>query len=194
MAKKIRKGTRTYSTKLKNAAHLLFFKHHRLPGVRGWELKKELGNEWIEVLDVLDSQLKPLDLKVTKVLDDPDNVFEPTRKQLEDSRFYITLKGTVEQKMAKSIGWRIDDIAGLAVALAYLMAKQGKAMRLDVENVLKEKLPGWKVKINLDKYIEQGYLGEEEKGSIYIDWRSRAEIDQKKLIDLIIGFRRKNGG
>ena len=47
---------------------LLFFKHHRLAGVRGWELRKELGSDWRNVLDVLDKQIKPLDLRVTRNL------------------------------------------------------------------------------------------------------------------------------
>lgn len=187
----MKRAERAYARKAKHAAHLLFFKHHRLPGVRGWELRQELGPEWQEVLDVLDSQLKALDLQVTRVFDDPDLYAEPTRAQLADARYYITLRGTVEQKTAKTIGWRIDDIAGLSVAVAYLISKQGKAPRRDVEKVLAEKLPGWRAKMNIDRYIGEGYLGEDEGGILYLDWRSRAEIDQKRLVDLVLSFRRK---
>ena len=70
----------------------------------------------------------------------------------------------------------------------HLISKQGKAPRRDVERVLEEKLPGWRVKLNLDKYIQQGYLGEDDQGVVYLDWRSRAEIDQKKLVDLVVAF------
>jgi len=70
--KRVRRAERAYSRKVKDAVHLLFFRHHRLPGVRGWELKQELGPEWLEVVDVLDGQLKNLDLRVTRVLDDPE--------------------------------------------------------------------------------------------------------------------------
>ena len=194
MARRLKRAERAYARKARQAVHILFFKHHRLPGVRGWELRQELGPEWIEVLEVLDSQLKPLDLQVTRVFDDPDLYAEPTRTQLADARYYITLRGRVDQKTAKTIGWRIDDIAGLAVAVAYLISKQGRALRGDVEKALAEKLPGWRVRMNLNRYIEEGYLGEAEGGILHLDWRSRAEIDQKQLVDLVLGFGRRSKG
>jgi len=191
MARRVRRSDTRYSRKVKEAVHLLFFKHHRLPGVRGWELRQELGAEWLDVVDVLDKQLKPLDLQVTRALDDPD-IIEPTRAQLADARFYITMRGSVDQKTAKTIGWRIDDIAGLAVTIAFLISRQGKTPRVDVERALAEKLPGWRAKMNVDRYIEEGYLGEDESGNLYIDWRSRAEVDQKQLVDLVLAFGRKS--
>jgi len=190
MAERVSRAERAYSRKVKDAVHLLFFTHHRLPGVRGWELRQELGTEWLQVIDVLDEQLKPLDLRVTRALDDPD-IVEPTSAQLTDARFYITMRGSVDQKMSKSIGWRIDDIAGLAVAIAYLISKQGKSPRTEVEKILSEKLPGWRTKMNIDRYIRQGYLGEDDRGTLFIGWRSRAEVDQKQLVDLVVGFGRK---
>jgi hypothetical protein len=190
MAGRMRRSDTRYSRKVKDAVHLLFFKHHRLPGVRGWELRQELGAEWLDVIDVLDRQLKPLDLQVTRALDDPD-IIEPTRAQLADARFYITMRGSVDQKTAKTIGWRIDDIAGLAVTIAFLISMQGKTPRVDVERTLGEKLPGWRAKMNVDRYIDEGYLGEDESGNLYIDWRSRAEVDQKQLVDLVLAFGRK---
>lgn len=190
MAERVSRAERAYSRKVKDAVHLLFFTHHRLPGVRGWELRQELGTEWLQVIDVLDEQLKPLDLRVTRAIDDPD-IVEPTSAQLTDARFYITMRGSVDQKMSKSIGWRIDDIAGLAVAIAYLISKQGKSSRTEVEKILSEKLPGWRAKMNIDLYIRQGYLGEDDRGTLFIGWRSRAEVDQKQLVDLVVGFGRK---
>ena len=191
MARRVRRAERAYSRKVKDAVHLLFFKHHRLPGVRGWELRQELGPEWLDVVDVLDKQLKPLDLRVSRVLDDPDIIDEPTRAQLADARFYITMAGTIDQKTAKTIGWRIDDIAGLAVTIAFLISKQGKSHRVDVERTLAEKLPGWRARMNIDRYVEQGYLGEDDGGILYMDWRSRAEVDQKQLVDLVLSFGRR---
>jgi hypothetical protein len=190
MAKKVTRVEKAYSRKVKDAVHLLFFTHHRLPGVRGWELRQELGTDWLQVVDVLDEQLKPLDLKITRVVDDP-NILEPSSAQLADARFYITMRGSVDQKTSKSIGWRIDDIAGLAVSIAYLISKQGKSSRSEVEEILAEKLPGWRTKMNIDRYIRQGYLGEDDRGTLYIGWRSHAEVDQKQLVDLVVGFGRK---
>jgi hypothetical protein len=190
MAQRVSKSQQLYQRKLKDAVHLMFFTHHKLPGVRGWELRKELGSEWQNVLEVLDKQLQPLDLKVTQVLDDPD-IIEPTNAQLQDARYYITMRGTVDQKTVKTIGWRIDDIAGLAVSVAYIISKQGKAPRQDVERILQEKLPGWRVRLNIDRYINQGYLGENEQGVLFLDWRARAEVDSKKLVDLVVSYGKK---
>ncbi len=190
MAKRVSRTDAVYQRKLKDAVHLLFFTHHKLPGVRGWELRKELGTEWQNIVEVLDKQLQPLDLKVTRVLEEPD-IIEPTGAQLQDARFYITMRGTVDQKTAKTIGWRIDDIAGLAVSVAYIISKQGKVPRQDIERVLSEKLPGWRVKLNLDRYIQQGYLGEDDQGVMFLNWRARAEIDSKKLVDLVVSFSKK---
>ncbi len=190
MAKGLKRAEAAYARKAREAARMLFFKHHALPGVRGWELREELGPEWLEVLEVLDSQIKPLGLQVTRVFEEPEAPMEPTRKQLEEARYYITLREGMDKGALKTIGWRIDDIAGLAVAVAYIVSRQGKAPREDVEKILSEKLPGWRVKINIDRYIQNGYLGE-EGGLLYLDWRSRAEIDQKKLLELILAFGRK---
>jgi len=192
MAKRVRSEA-GYARKLKDAVHLLFFQHHRLPGVRGWELRQELGPDWQNVLEVLDKQLHPFDLQVTRVLEET-NIVDPDQTQLADARYYITMRSGIDQKSAKTIGWRVDDIAGLAVAIAYIISKQGKAPRTDVEKILQEKLPGWRVKMSIDRYIQQGYLGEDEKGVIYMDWRSRAEVDQKQLVDLIVGFGKKAEG
>jgi hypothetical protein len=190
MAKRVSRTDAVYQRKLKDAVHLLFFTHHKLPGVRGWELRKELGTDWQNIVEVLDKQLQPLDLKVTRVLEEPD-IIEPTGAQLQDARFYITMRGTVDQKTAKTIGWRIDDIAGLAVSVAYIISKQGKVPRQDIERVLSEKLPGWRVKLNIDRYIQQGYLGEDDQGVMFLNWRARAEIDSKKLVDLVVSFSKK---
>ncbi len=84
------------------------------------------------------------------------------------------------------MGWRIDDIAGLATAISYIIAKKGKAPRKEVEELLRNKLPGWRVDINLNSYIRSGYLAEDEAKQLYLDWRTRAEIDQKALIDLLL--------
>jgi len=189
LAKRVRSDA-GYARKVKDAVHLLFFQHHRLPGVRGWELRQELGPDWQSVLEVLDKQLQPLDLQVTRVLDDP-NIMDPDQTQLADARYYITMSGGIDQKAAKTIGWRVDDIAGLAVAIAYIISKQGKAPRTEVERLLQDKLPGWRVKMSIDRYIQQGYLGEDDKGVLYMDWRSRAEVDQKQLVNLIVGFGKK---
>ena len=176
-----------YSRKLKRAAHLLFYKRHRKPGVKGWELKQSLGSVYPKVLRLLDSYLERLDLQVNTVFEGEKPAKQPTLAQLDKARFYVTLRGTIPPKETKLCGWRIDDIAGLAMAIAYIISKKGKAPRDEVEELLRDKLPGWRVDINIDRYLRAGYLAEDENALLYLDWRTRAEVDEKALVDLLLG-------
>ncbi|MEM2118160.1 MAG: hypothetical protein QW386_03975 [Candidatus Bathyarchaeia archaeon] len=180
-----------YASKLKRATHMLFYRRHAKPGVKGWELRKALGADYPKVLNILDNYLKALDLQVKTVFEEEKNVEKPTLEHLDKARFYITLRGELTPKEAKMIGWRIDDLAGLAIAIAYIISKKGKAPRKEVEELLRDKLPGWKVDINIDRYIRYGYLTQDENEQLYLDWRTRAEIDQKALIDLLLGTETK---
>jgi len=175
-----------YANKIKRAVHLLFYRKHRKPGVKGWELRKALGSDYPKVLKVLDKHLKPFDLQVKTVFEGEKPPEKPTLEQLNKARFCITLRGELTPKEAKMIGWRIDDLAGLAVTIAYIMSKKGKATRKEVQELLQNKLPGWKVGINVDRYIRYGYLMQDENEQLYLDWRTYTEVDQKALIDLVL--------
>lgn len=183
---KVSKRKATYAAKLKRATHLLFFKRHVKPGVKGWELCKALGSDYPKVLKIMDDYLKALDLEVKTIFEEGKQIEKPSLEQLDKARFYVALRGELVPKEAKMIGWRIDDFAGLAVAIAYIVSRKGRASREDVEKLLREKLPGWKVGLNVDRYIRYGYLTEDETGQLYLDWRTRAEVDQKSLIDLLL--------
>jgi len=175
-----------YASKIKRAIHMLFYQRHKKPGVKGWELRKALGSDYPKVLKILDDYLKALDLQVKTVFEEEKQVEKPTLEELDKARFYITLKGELTPKEAKMIGWRIDDLAGLAITITYIISKKGKATRKEVEELLRDKLPGWKVGLNIDRYIRYGYLTQDENEQLYLDWRTRAEVDQKALIDLIL--------
>jgi hypothetical protein len=175
-----------YASKLKRATHLLFYKRHTKPGVKGWELRKALGSDYPKVLKLLDDYLKMLDLQVKTVFEEERTVEKPTLEQLDKARFLITLRGEITPKEAKMIGWRVDDLAGLAISISYIISKRGKAPRKEVEDILRDKLPGWKVGLNVDRYIRYGYLTQDENGQLYLDWRTRAEVDQNALVDLVL--------
>ena len=175
-----------YASKLKRATHLLFYKRHTKPGVKGWELRKALGSDYPKVLKLLDDYLKMLDLQVKTVFEEERTVEKPTLEQLDKARFLITLRGEITPKEAKMIGWRVDDLAGLAIAISYIISKRGKAPRKEVEDILRDKLPGWKVGLNVDRYIRYGYLTHDENEHLYLDWRTRAEVDQNALVDLVL--------
>lgn len=175
-----------YTRKIKKAVHLLFYKHHRKPGVKGWELKKRLGADYPKVLNILDNFLEKLDLQIKTVFEGEKPAEKPTLEELNRARFYVTLRGELTPKETKLCGWRIDDIAGLAMAISYIISKKGRAPREEVEKLLRDKLPGWRVDINMNRYIRSGYLAEDENKQLYLDWRTRAEVDQNVLVDLLL--------
>jgi hypothetical protein len=176
-----------YARKIKRAAQLLFYKRHMKPGVKGWELKNSLGSDYPKILKVLDNHLKKLDLQVKTVFEGEEPTEKPTLEELNRARFFVTLRGGLPSKEAKMMGWRIDDIAGLAVAISHIISKSGKAPREEVEDMLRSKLPGWRVDMNMKRYIKAGYLAEDDNNILYLDWRTRAEVDQKELVELLLG-------
>jgi hypothetical protein len=184
----LRKKTKgIYASKVKRATHMLFYRRHQKPGVKGWELHRALGADYPKVLDVLDDYLKSLDLMVKTVFEEEKTpTGKPTLEELNRARYYVTLRGELTPKESKMIGWRIDDLAGLAVTISYIISKKGQALRKDVEELVGEKLPGWKVGINIDRYIRYGYLQQDDNDQLYLDWRTRAEVDEKALIDMLL--------
>jgi len=183
----LRKRKGVYASKMKRATHMLFYRRHQKPGVKGWELHRALGADYPKVLDILDDYLKSLDLQVKTVFEEEKTPSgKPSLEELDKARFYVTLRGELTPKETKMIGWRIDDLAGLAVAISYIISKKGQAPRKDVEELLSEKLPGWKVGLNIDRYIRYGYLQQDDNDQLYLDWRTRAEVDEKALIDLLL--------
>ncbi len=175
-----------YQRKLKRATHLLFYKRHRRPGVKGWELRKRLGSDYPKVLGLLDVYLEKLDLQVKTVFEGQRPTEKPALDELDRARFFVTLRGGLTPKEAKMSGWRIDDVAGLAIAIAFIISRKGKAPRNEVEDILRDKLPSWRVGMNLDRYIRGGYLSQDENQLLYLDWRTRAEVDEKALVDLLL--------
>jgi hypothetical protein len=174
-----------YGSKIKKATQILFYKHHQKPGVRGSELHKALGANYPKVLDLLDDYLKPLDLQVKTVFEEEKTPEKPTLQELDNARFYVALRGDLPTK-DRLIGWRIDDLAGLAVTISYIISKKGQTSRKDVEKLLSEKMPNWKIGLNIDRYIRYGYLGQDDNGQLYLDWRTRAEVDQRALINMLL--------
>ncbi|MFQ5999977.1 MAG: hypothetical protein ACE5J6_04290, partial [Candidatus Bathyarchaeia archaeon] len=80
-----------YARKIKRAAHLLFYRRHKKPGVKGWELRRKLGSDYPKVLKILDNRLESLDLQVKTVFDGEKPSGKPTLEQLDKARFFITL-------------------------------------------------------------------------------------------------------
>lgn len=170
------------SRKLKKAGQMLFFRRHRLPGVKGWELKQALGKGYMHIIDLLNAELENLGMEVKIVFERGEVSRHPGEEDLRRARFYVVLK---EPVVEKATGRRIDDLAALAASIAYITSRQGKVPRKDLEELLREKFPKWKVEMNLDRFIRQGYLGQEED-VLYLGWRTRAEIDREALMGLLL--------
>ena len=174
-----------HASKIKKASQMLFYKRHQKPGVKGWELHKALGMDYPKVLDLLDNYLKPMNLQVKVVFEEEKKPEKPTIEDLDRARFFVVLRSDSVAK-DKLMGWRIDDLAGLAITISYVVSKKGIVARKDVEKLLSEKLPGWKVGLNIDRYIRSGYLIQDEKSLLYLGWRTSAEVDERALIEMLL--------
>jgi len=174
-----------HAGKIKKASQMLFYKRHQKPGIKGWELHKALGADYPKVLDLLDDYLKPMDLRVKVVFEEEKKPEKPTIEELDRARFFVVLRNDSVTK-DRLMGWRIDDLAGLAITISYIVSKKGIVARKEVEKLLGEKLPGWKVGLNIDRYIRSGYLIQDEKSLLYLGWRTSAEVDEKALIEMLL--------
>lgn len=181
--------TRFYGDKLKRAIHLLLFKRGKMPGAKEWELKASLGKSYKQVIKQLDTLLADFDLEVKRVEPDHSQASQPVEgppsEDPDDARYLIALRGTLTPKEARLSGWRIDNLAALTVAIAYVVTKQGKAPREEVEKLLAEKIGKWKTLTLLDAFVRNGYLKEDEAGSLSLGWRTRSEVNLRDLMTLL---------
>ena len=172
-----------YADKLKRAVHLLLFHHGKMPGAREWELKEKVGKNYQQVLAQLNQLLSELDLEVKKVTEPQTAEVAPEAgSAVDEARYYVALKGTLGVKEARMIGWRIDNLAALSASVAYLVSKQGKAPREDLEKVLSVKFGRWKAATLVDIFLRTGYLDEDDAGVTSLGWRTRSEVDLRALM------------
>ena len=173
-----------YSDKLKRAVHLLLFRRGKMPGAKEWELKEKVGKNYAQVLEQLGTMLSELDLEIKKVTEPSSGRMVETDgpPQADEPRYYVTLKGTLGLKEAKMIGWRIDNLAALSGAIAYLVAKQGKAPREDLERVVAQKYGRWKAATLIDIFLRTGYIEEDDAGVTSLGWRTKSEVNLPALM------------
>ena len=173
-----------YSDKLKRAVHLLLFRRGKMPGAKEWELKEKVGKNYAQVLEQLNTLLAELDLEIKKVTEQPSTQMQEGEDALhvDEARYYVTLKGSLGLKEAKMIGWRIDNLAALSGAIAYLVSKQGKAPREDVEKVIAQKYGRWKATTLVDIFLRAGYLEEDDAGVMSLGWRTKSEVNLPALM------------
>ncbi|MDW8033561.1 MAG: hypothetical protein RMI79_01205 [Nitrososphaerota archaeon] len=173
-------------SKVTRAIQLLLFKGHRIPGVKGWELKKNLGPGYLSIIKFLNTRFQELGLTIKIVSDDGNELsISDDESKLSTARFYVTLRDELSLTAAKTLGWSIDEIAGLAVVISTIVSHKGSAPLREVEEILKKKFPEWKVKLNLARYIRRGYIAE-DGDNLVLGWRTFAELDVEKFIHYIL--------
>ena len=59
--------TAVIDRRVRRAAKLLFYKRHRQPGVKGWELRRALGGDYSRIIELLNQRLEGIDLQVSVV-------------------------------------------------------------------------------------------------------------------------------
>lgn len=164
--------------KMKKALQVLMLQRGRNPGVKGWELRRYLGKDYKKIVEVLSDEIKSLGLEVFVV---------PGLEGSEDSsRYLLRFREPPTLTEFETAGYRIDDLAVLSASISFINAKQGRVSRKEVDHFLREKFPKWRVDYSLDKYIKRGYLDLDDKSLLRIGWRTRAEIDEKTLMTLIL--------
>lgn len=180
--------------KIKKAARLLLFRAHARPGVKGWELRKALGPDYLDVIRGLNEYLSLLGLEVRAVDEKGRRLsLDGGEGSLSQAIFLVTLREQPTLTEAKTSGWRVDDLAMLSASLLYLASNGGRAPRRLVVEVLKAKFPRWKVEAALDRFIRAGYL-REEGDALMIGWRAYAEVDIDQLVGVARLKREEEGG
>ncbi len=163
--------------KMAQAVALILASGHRLPGVRGWELRRRLGKNFPKIINSLDSRLKQIGLRV-KVVPDP----EAGPEDLDRARFYIVLSDPLTLSDVQTLGYSLDELAILSATLAYLLAKNGSSSEKEVVEMLETKYPRWRVEAALERLARRGYLNRTEEGVVSIGWRTLVEVDKQELL------------
>ncbi len=134
--------------------------------------------------------------RVNEVLGDLDlklkAVTEPGVAE-EGVRYLAVLKGTMAPAEARLTGWRIDSLAALAASIAFVLAKQGRIPREDLEDMIAEKLGRWRSETLVDAFVRSGHLFEDESGLIALGWRTYAEVEVKDLVAALLAARPGQG-
>ncbi len=171
--------------KVAKGFQMIAFQRHRYPGVKGWELKKVLGKDYTKIVDIMNTELDRLGLTV-KTVREEDGKEEQASQDLESARFFLIFKNPPAARDVEASGLRIDDLSVLAASLAFIISRQGKVPRRDLEQLLREKFPRWRVEQNLDRFTRRGYLLQDNDDLVYVGWRTKAEVDQKTLLSLVL--------
>lgn len=165
--------------RLRKAARLLLYRGHYRPGVKGWELARQLGSDYVDVVRALNNILDTLGLEVIAVDESGEKL--DLKGDLRKATFVVVLKEQPSLSEARTSGWRIDDLAILSASLLYLYSKGGSSSRGELVNFLRSRFRGPRLSYALGRLVRLGYL-EEEGETVKIGWRSKIEVDLERLV------------
>ncbi|MCX8176108.1 MAG: hypothetical protein N3E48_02610 [Candidatus Bathyarchaeota archaeon] len=172
-----------YKYNLKKLVKVLLLQKHKIPGVKGSELKRIFGKDYPKLLMVLDDEVKKLGLKVKVFSDD---AFKKSLNEISDKDWILlTFEEGEFEEWSNVSGWRVDDLAILAATIVYINSKGGTVSRSEIEKFLAEKFSVWRIRLNLERFTRLGYLSEDENNVLRIGWRTKAEVDEKHLMKLL---------
>ncbi len=163
--------------RLAQAVAMILASGHRLPGVRGWELRRKLGKSFPKVVGALDSRLRQVGLRL-KVVPDPD----AGPNDYDRARFYIVLADPLTLSDIPTLGYSLDELAILSATLAYLLSRDDSAPEKEVVELLEAKYPRWRVEATLERLARRGYLVKSEDGVLSVGWRTFVEVDKQELL------------
>lgn len=169
--------------KVGRAFQMIVLQKHRYPGVKGWELRRALGRDYMKYVEILSAEVSKLGLAIRNVTEEDDA--QESEDKFDSARFFVVLRDQLPESQTGTLGMRIDDMAILAASVAYMIPRQGKVNRKHLEEMLREKFPRWKVQLNIDRFVRKGYLMEKDE-VLSIGWRTKAEIDEKTLLNLVL--------
>ena len=157
------------------ALRMLLFEKS-VPGVKGWELKRRLGKDYLAALEVAKVEADKLGLRIVTIKDDET----PPERAI----YVLQPKEALhESELGKWL--RIEEAAALAILNVELSLRGGALARKSIERLLTEKLPKWRVKQIIEKLKRLGYL-EEEGELLRKGWRMKVEIDELGLLKDVI--------
>jgi hypothetical protein len=163
--------------KIRRLAELLLLPRPKVRGVRDWEIRRVVGKDYEKIIELLNHELDKIGLEVKLGKEAVND---------EERRYYVvSLKSSPTISELKFAGYRIDELAVLAASIAYINSKGGKAGRKEIEDMLSQKMPRWRIEISLNKFIRRGYLEEKNK-MLSLGWRTKLEVDMQTLTNLIL--------
>ncbi len=169
--------------KLSTALSLMVASGHRLPGVRGWELKRRLGKNYPKIIESLNSRLKDIGLQVRIVYDQKSE-----ENDLDRARFYVVLSEPLNISDIPTLGYSLDELAVLSATLAYLFTKNEKANYKEIVEMLETKYQKWRVEAILERLSRRGYLIKNDDGTVSIGWRTKVEVDKQELLKAFLNI------